>query len=114
MHASTGLRPPRPQGPERGIVGFDVTNSTLSVVYNPPRGFGATYTATGPYSEVDLLLISFWSFEGSDDLGDEVRGSGIRLFLGLWLFGSLEDSAGGAHAFSGPFDSLLNFAPAGG
>jgi hypothetical protein len=99
-----------PQGALHGVVGFDITNSEMGFVFDPPRGIrGAKYNAMGDYDEVDLFVISFWSFQGDDSLGDNARGSGIRLLFGLLLFGSLQDSNDGLHIFSGPFDSTLSF-----
>jgi hypothetical protein len=99
-----------PYGARHGIVGFDVTHSVFSALFD--RGTPTMdYSAGGGYDELDLFVISFWSFQGTDDLGDDAHGSGIRLLFGLLVFGSLEDSNGQPYLFSGLLDSILQLAP---
>lgn len=69
---------------------------------------------TGFYSEVDLLLISFWNFDGSlsGGVNEDATGSGIRLFFGLLTFGSYTgDSTGDVYSFSGTFAEVFASVP---
>jgi len=98
-----------------GVVRFAVNSSSFRAGFNPnPVAAGATYDFTGSYAEIDLFFISLWSFEGGDNqIGKGASGSGIRLFFGLFVFGSLEASDGAIFSLSGVFDTIVAAAPPG-
>lgn len=81
---------------EVGGSGFEIELANASSVGGPPYHFAGTYT------ELDLLFISFWSFEGTGDGTELASGSGIRLLFGLWFFGELS-SLGFDYELSGVF-----------
>lgn len=63
----------------------------------------------GTYSELNLFLISFWSFEGTSDQAS-ASGRGIRLFFGLLVFGSFNSNSFTVE-FSGVFAGQVGTAP---
>jgi hypothetical protein len=110
QYDSTGIGP---LGPIHGDVRFGTDSSAFQAIY-PARGaLGVTYACAGSYTELDLFVISFWSFQGGDNQGGGggASGSGIRVLFGLLVFGSLQDSNGGAYAISGLFDAIVDILP---
>lgn len=70
-----------------GCVQFQDSSSmdgSFSAKRGAPTAPGVMISFNGSYTELDLLLISFWRFEDTD-----VDGSGIRLLFGLFVFGSV-------------------------
>lgn len=110
---ASGVRDSRGQS-ITGFVRFQTDGNQFRAGFNPEMG--TTYRFAGEYEEIDLFVISFWTFEGSDNQlrggpTPEATGSGIRLFFGLLTFGSLEDENGVVYSFSGLFDEVVFASP---
>jgi hypothetical protein len=91
-------------GAVEGSVGFDPVGSDFEASFADARGLGVSPSGfSGTYTELNLLFISLWSFQGTSvGLADPADGTGIRLFFGLLVFGSLH-SNGYTIDFSGVF-----------
>ena len=109
-----------------GQVSFGTDVNRFRASFNAGAGaFGLPISFQGNYEEVNLLLISFWSFQGSvaqsmpEPLDSDRRseaaaalrpraeGTGITLFFGAFVFGSIESPAlSEQYSFSGTFDEI--------
>ena len=82
----------------------------LAVDGSMPAARGGGTQFSGSYEELNLLFVSFWSYEGNfSSIGFNSSGSGIRLFFGLLVFGTLEEALEGrTYSFSGVFEEFFN------
>lgn len=97
-------------GDVEGTVRFEAGGTEFSAsLLNAPGAFGGAPGAfIGSYTELNLLLISFWSYEGTAlGVGSSASGSGIRLFFGLLVFGTVL-ADGYTIEFSGGFSGQVS------
>lgn len=83
------------------------SNGTFVGGLSPSSPLGV-FNFGGGYTELNLLFISFWSFSSNPVAGlPPDTGSGIKLFFGLFIVGTLEESLSGEFSIAGIFDEIL-------